>query len=264
MTYLWSHLRKSLKRIDFWGYSTWLIFAVQYRRTFFGPLWALLNPLLFSLALGALYGRVSGTPPDIFIPHMVVGLVAWTLLAEIVNRASGLLVANKGLLLQGNISNTDIICKDLFYSFLSFAHQLPIILGVSLFFGHLTLTGILLTTLGTIFYLLNGIWVMVVLGTIAARFRDIPEVVSAIMRIAFLASPILWMANLEGLRTGGMIEAYTIYNPFYHFLEIVRAPMLEKTIDPISYPVVITITLVGFLIASVVYAKTWRQTNLWI
>lgn len=63
-----------------------------------------------------------------------------------------------------------------------------------------------------------------ILAYIATRFRDLPHALTLILQAMWFVSPIYFEAKL--FRDGGI--AWLIeYNPIYHMLEIVRAPLLH-------------------------------------
>jgi ABC-type polysaccharide/polyol phosphate export permease len=57
------------------------------------------------------------------------------------------------------------------------------------------------------------------LGTLCARFRDIPPIVQTITQMMFLLTP-MWRPNQIPGR-----ELFYLLNPFYYLVEIVRAPL---------------------------------------
>ncbi len=82
------------------------------------------------------------------------------------------------------------------------------------------------------------------------------------MRIAFLATPILWMPGTMG--RGGVMGAFLVFNPFYHFIELVRAPLLGNPIAPLSWIVVLAITVAGFALARFFNRRFGRYIPLWV
>ena len=99
-------------------------------------------------------------------------------------------------------------------------------------------------------------------GIMGARYRDLSEVVSAIMRIAFLATPILWMPGERG--TGGMMGILLTYNPFYHFLDVVRAPLLGNEVSVESWIVVGAFSLSGVAVTLLLYKRLGHRVALWV
>lgn len=245
-----------------WLYAAWLQFLIRYRRTLLGPLWIMITPLLFICFLGSLFSEISKISPHEFIPHLAVGLITWSLINSFVTSSTLVFVHGKAQILQGNVSISSIVMMDVFSNILTFLHQVIIIVGVLIYykigFGFYSL----LSFVGFFFLILNGIWLSFVFGILGARYRDLLEVVLAVMRIAFLATPIIWLPGDTG--RGGLLSYFLTFNPFYHFLEIVRAPLLGNAIEPLSWIVVIVITVFGGGLAFWFHRRFSPLVPLWI
>jgi ABC-type polysaccharide/polyol phosphate export permease len=128
-------------------------------------------------------------------------------------------------------------------------HQVVIIVAVFVIFQLAVGFYGLVSLIGLALLIGNGIWLTFVFRIVGARYRDLSEVVQAVMRIAFLATPIIWMPAQEG--RGDVLGAFLTCNPFYHFLELIRAPLLGNPIAPLSWLVVLFTTVAGFFLAHV-------------
>jgi lipopolysaccharide transport system permease protein len=62
------------------------------------------------------------------------------------------------------------------------------------------------------------------LAYIGTRFRDLPHALGLILQALWFVSPIYFDAQI--FRNGGL-HALVDYNPIYHILQIVRAPLLQ-------------------------------------
>ena len=51
---------------------------------------------------------------------------------------------------------------------------------------------LLLALPGLILLLLNGIWVGLALGTVCARFRDMPQIMTSLIQVAFYLTPVMY------------------------------------------------------------------------
>src|SRR5664279_3230283 len=73
--------------------------TLRYRQTALGVGWVILQPLLTSLVFTLVFGRVAKLSSG-GVPYMLFafsGLLAWNLFSGILNRSSGSLVSNAGL-----------------------------------------------------------------------------------------------------------------------------------------------------------------------
>ena len=248
--------------MDSWLYSAYFNFLIRYRKTLLGPAWLLVGPTLFIVTLGLLFAQIGGTDPAIFVPHLTIGFIVWTLITGFVTHSTTVFQRNRPQILQGGMTLTDIVMVDAFSTILHFLHQVILIIAVFVIFGIGVSFYALLSLAGLALLIANGIWLTLFFGIVGARYRDLSEVVQAIMRIAFLATPIIWMPG--GVGRGGIMGAFLTFNPFYHFLELVRAPLLGNPISPLSWLVVLSITAAGFASAHFFYQRFSRQVPLWV
>lgn len=237
-------------------------FLIRYRRTALGPLWLLIGPSLFIALLGFLYAEIGAAPPHEFIPHLAVGLVIWTLVQGLVTGSTTVFLRGRAEILQGGQVLDDVVAVDVMTSVLIFLHQIPIIVAVLVVYGIAPTWSALLSLAGLALIVANGVWTAQVFGVLGSRYRDLSEVFQALMRIAFLATPIIWMPG-QGER-GGIMNAFLLFNPFYHFVEIVRAPLLGSPVNAISWAIVIAITVVGLAASRYVMRRFGRFVPVWI
>jgi len=259
---MFSDLKASFQYPEYWIYSTWLKFGLQYRKTTLGPLWLMISPAMFVVMLGYLFSQVNDKSLDVFVPHLAVGYITWTLLSGIVTNSTTLFHRRRSEILQGEIRLTDLVLSNLFSTFLQYLHQVPVFIIVMIFFKVTpSVLGVGLGILGVGLITLNGIWLTIVCSIIGTQYRDLAEIISAFMRLAFFITPIIWIA--EG-GTGGLLGSYLIYNPFFHFLDIVRAPILGGTVLQQTWIFVTCVTLIGFLLATVLYRFQSKRIALWV
>jgi lipopolysaccharide transport system permease protein len=62
------------------------------------------------------------------------------------------------------------------------------------------------------------------LAYIATRFRDLPHALGLVLQAMWFVSPIYFEAKVF---RGGELHGLVDYNPIYHMLEIIRAPLLH-------------------------------------
>ena len=259
---------KSLRRPGLWLFTTFFRFLIRYRRTVIGPLWIIATPLLFIFFLGALFVGLSNFSTSEFIPHLSIGLVVWTLLGGYLSRSPSLFARNKAYLLQGKANFTDILFIDNAELIVHFSTSMRNHCWCVWFFtARLNLLIGFCHLFGLAIVILNGYWLSFVFAFIGARFGDFREIVSSFVRIAFLATPIIWMpvrGDTAVGGSGGVLQIYMDYNPLYHFLELIRAPLLNNPIAPLSWYVTISITVVGWIFASFIYSRSRYSIVTWV
>lgn len=255
-------LRATLHRLPRWLYVVWLTFLVRYRKTAVGPLWLLIGPTLFIATLGVLFTAISNQDPAVFVPHLAIGLVVWTLMSGFITGSTTIFMRSRPQVMQGNMSVTDLVSVDLLTTCVQFLHQVVIIIAVFVIFRIVPGPEAAIALAGLVLMVANGLWLSIVFGIVGARYRDLAEIVQALMRIAFLATPIIWMP--EQTERGAVLAVFLIANPFHHFLELVRAPLLGEMPSLVSWAVVLTITAIGVALAARFYRRYARQVPLWL
>ena len=248
-------------------YIAWFGFIVGYRKTTLGPLWLLVGPTLFIALLGAIYANVGSIETAKLIPSMAVGLIVWTLIGGFAGQSATVFRRNRAQLLQGSMALSEIVMVDVITTVLEFLHQFPIIIIVFIIYGQSFTLYSLLSLVGLGLIIANGYWLTMVFGIVGARYRDLGEIMSAILRIAFLATPIIWIvptADGGTFNRGELLGPFLLLNPFYHLLEVIRAPLLGNPIAWSTWLLVILMTIGGFALMNFMYRRFARLVPLWV
>lgn len=239
---------------------------LRYRRTIIGPFWMIVRPVLFILFLGALFVGLSRFSTSEFIPHMTIGFICWTLFGGYLNRSDTVFSRNKAFLLDNKRKYTDIVILDNAELIMHFLHQSIIIVAVTAYYGTLKSSYAFMSILGFFIVIITGIFVTIIIGILGSRFKDIGQITASISGIAFLATPIIWMPDLEGVSKGrgNILSAYLDYNPFYHYIELIRAPLMGNPITTYTWIFVGVGTTFSALFAAFLYKKCRHLIVFWI
>jgi len=249
----------SLRNPSYWLLTTWFKFLMRYRKMYVGPIWIILGPLAFIFFLGSLFAGYGSIAVEEFIPHLSIGFIVWTLIGGYLLQGPMVYLSNRSNLLLEKSRHTDIIFLDNAQLIIHFLHQAVIMVGVCLVYGTIKGPYALMSLVGLLIIIINGYWISFVFGFIGARLKDFREVMRPVARVTFFATPIIWMPKDTAGGTKGIFQIYIDFNPFNHFLQIVRAPLLNQEIEALTWYVVFSITVLGYLLASVLY---WRYRNL--
>jgi len=256
-------LLAALKRPGSWIYSSWITFLLRYRKTALGPLWIVTGPAMFILILGTLFGNVMSHDPARFIPYMAAGLVIWNYILSIASAAPRLYTQYRFSLMQGNVNHMTIVLRAVFSSFIVFLHQAAIVVAVMLIYKVKPSVSLLYLLPAGFLLFLHSVWILTALGIVGARYRDLNEVVDMAMRIAFLATPIIWMTG-DSQGRGSVVGIYMLLNPFYHVLEPVRGAVLGTPVSSLSWGISALIAGLGLALARWLYMKFRHLVVLWV
>lgn len=261
---LFSDLWRSLIERDFWLYYAWVDTLLRYRSMLLGPLWPTLSTAIFILLIGFLFGHVLDVPRSEFMKHLSVGYVLWVFILESVVQACTIFRENRPFILNGRIRYTDFILKHVTRVTIHFLHNLPVPVAIFIIFGlDVSFEGAVTSALAVIVFALNAIWVGAAVAIIGARWADLSEMLQSAMRFFFLASPIIWMVD-EASGRGGVLGIFLYLNPFFHFLEVIRGPLMGHAVNDVSWLVVGSVTVVGLMIGAFIYRRFVRYVPLWV
>jgi ABC-2 type transport system permease protein/lipopolysaccharide transport system permease protein len=242
-----------------WGRLGWNDILQRYRRSLLGPLWLTASMAIMVVALGVLYAKLFKTPVENLLPFLCVGLLVWTLIASFLTEAGTLFTSSESYIKQVRLPYSVYAYRSCWSKFIIFAHNAIIYFGVMVYFDIWPGVVAVLAIPGLILVLLNGAIISLCIGMVSARFRDIPQLIASFVQIAFFVTPIFWTPSLLQGRT-----FILDLNPFYHLVEIVRAPLLGLVPSGTSYLAVLLITLVNAAVTGAFFARFRSRISYWV
>lgn len=242
-----------------WGTLGWHDIRQRYRRSILGPFWFTLSTAIMVAVLGALYATLLNQEIRDYLPFLAAGLVIWQYLGSVLNEGCSSFISSTGLIKQIRLPLTIHVCRTVWRNFLILLHSLPVLVVTLLAFKHWPSIEFILTPLGLLLLLLHGIWMGIILGLLCARFRDIPPIINNLVQVAFFFTPVMWSPEI--LKERGWVADY---NPFYHLIELVRAPILGKPILWESWAWSIGLLFIGFWAAQRLMLRTRERVPYWL
>lgn len=250
---------RGARLVRLWGRLGWQDTRRRYRRSVLGPWWITVATGVMIVLLGTLYGGLFRQPVGDHLPYVAVGMVVWAFLAGLVAEGCQMFVEARGIVHQAALPLSLHAYRLAWRNLLAFAHAAVLLPVVAAAFGSWPGAVGLLALPALLAICVNGVWVGLALGTVGARFRDLPPMVESVMRVAFLATPIVWTPALLSER-----QWLVAFNPFHHFIEVVRAPLLGEAPDARSWAVVGALTAAGWAAALVLHAHCRRRIAYWL
>lgn len=252
---------------ELWGHLGWQDIRQRYRRSLLGPLWITISMAVTAVALGILYAGLFGNPLEQQLPYILVGMIIWGFISGCINEGSEVFVANEGLIKQLPSPLSVHVYRLVWRQLLFLGHNLVVYLIMLVVFPQpLKWTDLaVFPAIGLL--VLNGTWVALLSGIISTRFRDLTPITQSIVQLMFFLTPIVWIYNdLINSPNPAIAERARIaeFNPFLHFVEIVRAPMLGYDQQWRHWAVVLGITAVGWAMTLVVMRRYRGRVAYWV
>ena len=237
-----------------WGMLGWQDIRQRYRRSTLGPFWLTISMGALVGGLGLLYAGLFKLDVADYLPFVAAGLILWGLISGLITEGCDAFIGAEGIIKQVNLPLSVHVYRVVWRNFIVFAHNVVIYAAAAVLFSIQPGWAGLLALPGLALLCLNGVWVGLLLGLVSARFRDVPQIAASIVQVAFFLTPIIWKPELLPDR------AFILHlNPFFHLLELVRAPLLGQAPGLVSWLAVAGITLGGWLVTLFMYRRyRWR------
>ena len=204
-----------------WFYMAAQDIKLRYRRSIIGPWWVAISTGLMILILGFLWSHIFNQTINNYLPYFAIGFVVWNWMsAQILDSAAGLFQF-QGMIKQVKLPLPIFVLRLNVRQCIVLLHNSIIIALVLLLVGHgFTLTS-LVAIPNLILIQLNLTLLSVVISIFCTRYQDMTQVVNVGTQIVFFFTPILW--QVETLKNRTYLAEM---NPLYHWIEMVRAPLL--------------------------------------
>ena len=196
-----------------------------------------------------------------YLPFLVSGMIAWLLVSTIINESCTLLVTGHALFRNVKFEYSILAYALVWRNFIVFLHNLVVyFLIVGTLKPELIGFTALLAIPGVVLVALNGVWIALLCGMFCLRYRDVTQIVSSVIQISMLITPIFWPP--EGLN-GSLRLIFVETNPLYHMIDLVRGPLLGRVPGITSYVVVLLITVGGWVLTYRVFAHFRKRIAYW-
>jgi lipopolysaccharide transport system permease protein len=252
-------VRHGLQLWRTWIKLGWNDILLQYRRSLLGPFWLSASTAVTVISIGVVYAQIFRLELFEFMPFLCVGLLVWGYISTILNEAGGLFTASESYIKQIRLPYSLYVYKFIWSKIIVFAHNFFVYFGVIIYFQSWPSAAAFVAIPGFLLLTLNGALSSLYLGMASARFRDIPQIVTSVVQIFFFVTPIMWKTELLGPKS-----YLALLNPFFHLIEIVRAPLLGQIPDMRSYAAVLLITLINAAIAATFFTRFRKRIAYWI
>ncbi len=254
-----SDVMEGLSLWRLWTRLGWNDILQRYRRSILGPFWLTASMAIMVIMLGVLYAELFSTPINDLLPFLCIGLLVWNLLASFLTEGGTLFTGSESYIKQIRLPYSVYVYRSAWSKLVIFLHNFLIYFGVLLYFWIWPGTIGLLAIPGLLILLFNGALANLSIGIVSARFRDVPQVVSSVVQIVFFVTPIFWKPEL--LKSRPYIADV---NPFFHLVEIIRAPLLGVFPTALNYWAVALITMVNLLITGLLFVRFRSRIAYWV
>ncbi|MCX2564697.1 ABC transporter permease [Acetobacter thailandicus] len=259
---VWSDLQEGAKLYRLVWTLACSDIKLRYRGSLIGPFWLTLSTAIQIGAMAFLYADLFHTDIHTYIPFLAVSLVLWGYLSSLTSDGCICFSAYDTLIKGTRMPFIVHVVRSVIRNTIILLHNVVVIVAVFVLMGKSLTFYSLAAIPGFLLWLIDGVAISFLLGTICARFRDIPQIVAAIMQVAFFMTPIMWQATT--LRGHPGTESVVLYNPFVYILDVVRNPLLNEPLSALFVMKALVISGLLVLVSLVSFARFRGRISFWV
>jgi ABC-type polysaccharide/polyol phosphate export permease len=245
-------------------YELWSRFAFhdirqRFQRSVLGPFWLTISMGTLVAVLGLVFSTLFQQDVAKTLPYISTGIIFWGLLTSCINEGTTVFISA-----ESYIRNLPMPLSVHFYRMMArnliiWVFNMAIYLVVAVYFGLMPEWNALLFIPGFILFLINAAWISLAVGVLSTRYRDIPQVIANVLQVVFFLTPIFWSPATLPNR-----PAFVVFNPFYHLIEIVRAPLLGEVAPLLSWGLCVGMVLAGLGFTAWLYRRAHARIAYWV
>ncbi len=240
----------------------WQDIKQSYRRSVFGQLWITIGMAVTIAAIGIVFGTIFGSPMQVFLPYLSSGLIIWGLIAGIINDGNMAFISSEGMIKQIPLPKIVYIVRIVWRNMIISGHNIVIFPIVVLAVGGNISWAIIIWPIGIFTSILALSGAALVFGIVASRYRDIPQIVNAILTVCFYLTPVIWMK--DSLGDNELVKAIVNLNPLYHILEVARLPLIGEFPSLDNWIWVLGSVAIFWTAGLVMYRKYEKRIAYWV
>lgn len=235
----------------------WRDVRQRYRRSIIGPFWLTISMGILIGTIAIIFGGIFKQPLRDFLPFISIGMIFWTFMSTSINDGCICFSSQDAIIKQLPIPLFIHVMRMVWRNTIILMHNILLFMILIVAFKIPIGMKSLLLIPGFIIVVINICWIGIVLGVICARYRDLPQIINSALQIFFYLTPIMWMTTQ--FSSDSVAHGLLVFNPFFHLIEIIRAPLLSENIEALNWIVSIAIGITGSILALILFSKyKWR------
>ncbi len=238
----------------------WLDIKLRYRGSLLGPIWLTLSSGVMVAAMGSIYSLLFHQHPRDYLPFLAVSLILWQAgIGALSGDACGSFLGAEGTIRSMRMPFTVQVLRTVVGNVIVLGHNVVVPLVVFAIFGAWPGVHALLSLPGFALWILDGAAACYLLGSICARFRDVPPIVGSLMQVAYYVTPVIWKPSQLGAR-GWWLPL----NPFDPLLDVVRTPLLGASPSPLIWSAALGYSALFWAVSWFVFVRARPRIAFWI
>jgi lipopolysaccharide transport system permease protein len=253
-------IQGSLANWRLWIHLGWNDVAKQYRRSFLGPIWITLNTGIFIVAFSMIGAQLFNQNIESYLAFFATGNIVFTYLSLLVSEGCSSFTGAESYLKQGSFPKLTFVFRTVVRNIIMLAHNAVIILCALLWVGKVGSIQWIALGIGLIFSIVAGFFIIAILGAIAARYRDVPMMITSAVQVLYFLTPVMWRPEQLTERAKWLV----ILNPMAIYLDLIRKPLLGEAVSTQTYLSGLLIILLLAGVCFPLYVSVRRKIVYWL
>lgn len=252
-------LLSGLRSPGIWLLLAWNDLEARYRRTILGTFWQTLTMAAYIVGLAVVFSTIRVRSMENFLLYLSAGFTGFSLISGFLG--SGVTAFHRGqaLLKSYDLPASIHVFRTVANEYILFAHSLVIMAAVWIYTGvYPTFYTLLIIPAAALMFVV-GVGLVLCVGLLGARFRDVSPAMTTLMSFMFLVTPIFWLREDLGDRTW-----VADFNPMYHAMNLIRRPLMGEAPDLLNWYVCAGMAAVSVAIGVLAFIKHRRQLVYWL
>jgi len=244
---------------DLWLYIAWSDIKARYRRTVIGPFWLVIANAVTIIGMAIVWSLIFKIDIREYFPRLTASMICWTFISYSITEATTTFTQHYSIISNLPVSIYIFPLRIIMRNLITFLHNFVIFLFVILFFKTDINVNCFLFIPMFCLILINFFFISLYLGLISARFRDIQQIITTIMSVLILVTPVMWDVNMLGDH-----QLLANINPFTHILNVIKFPLLGTLPSQFSTIFIVLFTIANLLTMLFMLKKYKCRLAFWV
>lgn len=230
----------------------------RYRRSVFGFLWSLLNPLFTMLILTVVFSSIYKSSFNVLGLYIMSGLLPWIMISNTMTNGCSSLVGAEGYLKKVYLPKQIFPMSVLGVEIVNFLLSLISLFVLALAFGARPNLSWLLLPFAIILLAIFLLGIILTTSVITIYFRDFSHILQIGLTGMFYVTPIVYPLSLIA---GTKLEQLIKLNPFFYFIEMFHQ-IIKDAIVPSAFYWLVCLALAIFSYAVGVFVFRNKENDI--
>jgi lipopolysaccharide transport system permease protein len=248
---------------DLWEYKelfyffTWRDIKVKYKQTFFGFLWAILQPLFMTVVFTIFLGNSITSKTQLSIPYPVFalsGMLLWSVFSGGMSNAANSMVSNSNIIKKIYFPRLIIPISAILVALVDFFIAFVVFVVVLFFYKvNVNFLALLYIPLSVLITCLSAIGMGTLLAALNIKYRDVRYIIPFLVQGLLFLTPVLYPANISD---NSVVQFILKLNPMSGALELMRGLFAGYVINMETVLISLSCSVFLFIVGIFYFKKT--------